>query len=457
MARITYNNGYYEGDLNANGEEHGQGTFVWDNGDKYVGRFAYRKFSGQGTYYYASGAKYVGQWSNDLKNGKGTMYFKNGNVYEGNWVDDKENGFGRETYQWGYYEGQWKDGTWYGKGKEYHNKNGTTYEGIWNGTDNAIDVIKTLNGRSTHGKIINKDFTPDTNNGYGKDVYDNGYYEGYFKNGRRHGKGIYRWDSGSVYDGEWENDLKNGYGKMTVSWGTYEGFWKDDIRLGKGVEKNNKGEVFEGIWNDSDYACDVSYTYNGVTKYGKIQDGKFVEDNQNKTSELVLEPKNGNINNNFKKEKYDNGFYEGEFANGKRDGYGIYCWNSGSKYEGNWVNDVRKGYGKFFWTDGSYYEGDWDNDKMNGYGVYYSANGSVYRGEWLNDNKLNGKQIYSWGTYEGAWKNKTWCGYGKETINNGPTYEGVWKDSKNATNVTCTKNGVVTTGKIVDGVFQANK
>jgi hypothetical protein len=162
MARITYNNGYYDGEVNYNGDEHGYGTFVWDNGDKYVGYFSYRKFSGQGTYYYASGAKYVGQWANDLKNGKGTMYFKNGNVYEGNWVNDKENGFGKETYQWGYYEGQWKDGTWYGKGKEYHNKNGTTYEGIWNGTDNGTNITKTLNGRTAKGQIINKDFVADT-------------------------------------------------------------------------------------------------------------------------------------------------------------------------------------------------------------------------------------------------------------------------------------------------------
>ena len=447
MPRITYNNGYYDGEVNYNGDEHGYGTFVWDNGDKYVGYFAYRKFSGQGTYYYASGAKYVGQWANDLKNGKGTMYFKNGNVYEGNWVNDKENGFGKETYAWGYYEGQWKDGTWYGKGKEYHNKNGTTYEGIWNGTDNATNITKTLNGRTAKGQIINKDFVADTKNGYGRDVYDNGYYDGYFKDKLRHGKGIYHWDSGSVYDGEWEKDLKSGYGKMTVSWGSYEGFWKNDIRFGKGTEKTNKGEVFEGIWNDIDTANDVIYTYNGVTKYGKIQNGKFVENN---SSSNTAAP----VNTNFKTEKYDNGTYEGNIEGGKRHGYGIYRWNSGSRFEGNWVNDVRKGFGKFFWTDGSRYEGDWANDKMNGYGIYYAANGSKYEGQWKDDNKYYGKQIYSWGSYEGYWANKTWCGHGIEIVNGGSTFEADWTDAKNAVNVIQTKsNGQKLYGKIVDGTF----
>ena len=169
MARITYNNGYYEGAVNYNGEEHGQGTFVWDNGDKYVGSFAYRKFSGKGTYYYASGAKYIGEWQNDLKNGHGTMYFKNGNIYEGEWKNDKENGYGKETYSWGYYEGQWKDGNWYGRGKEVHS-NGLIYEGIWNGFDSATNVTKSINGRSTKGTIVNKSFVLDTRNGYGKDV-----------------------------------------------------------------------------------------------------------------------------------------------------------------------------------------------------------------------------------------------------------------------------------------------
>jgi hypothetical protein len=34
--------------------------------------------------------------------------------------------------------------------------------------------------------------------------------------------------------------------------------------------------------------------------------------------------------------KYDNGIYEGELLDGKKHGYGIYKWESGSKYEGQW-------------------------------------------------------------------------------------------------------------------------
>ena len=36
------------------------GTYVWDNGDKYVGEFKDNNKHGQGTYTYANGDKYVG-------------------------------------------------------------------------------------------------------------------------------------------------------------------------------------------------------------------------------------------------------------------------------------------------------------------------------------------------------------------------------------------------------------
>ena len=44
-------------------------------------------------------------------------------------------------------------------------------------------------------------------------------YEGYFKDGLRHGHGMYQQgrhtsSSASIYMGEWKDDLKQGYGVM---------------------------------------------------------------------------------------------------------------------------------------------------------------------------------------------------------------------------------------------------
>lgn len=51
-------------------------------------------------------------------------------------------------------------------------------------------------------------------------------------NGKRHGKGIYRWNNGETYNGDWKNDRMNGYGVFTkVDGSVYEGEFKDDVAV----------------------------------------------------------------------------------------------------------------------------------------------------------------------------------------------------------------------------------
>jgi hypothetical protein len=51
---------------------HGQGTYTWADGNKYVGKWWYDKRNGQGTCTYADGNKYVGEWKEGERNGQGT-------------------------------------------------------------------------------------------------------------------------------------------------------------------------------------------------------------------------------------------------------------------------------------------------------------------------------------------------------------------------------------------------
>jgi hypothetical protein len=37
-------------------------------------------------------------------------------------------------------------------------------------------------------------------------------YTGQFKNGKRHGYGHSKWESGSIYCGQWKENIKEGYG-----------------------------------------------------------------------------------------------------------------------------------------------------------------------------------------------------------------------------------------------------
>ena len=50
----SYNRKYYDGDW-YEGKRHGQGTLVWNDGDKYVGGYKNDEWHGQGTYYYSDG------------------------------------------------------------------------------------------------------------------------------------------------------------------------------------------------------------------------------------------------------------------------------------------------------------------------------------------------------------------------------------------------------------------
>ena len=104
-------NGVYEGQY-LNGKFHGQGTYTWADGNKYVGefkdgiqdglgistfvsgkfaggkyvgQFKNQKQHGQGTYTWANGDKYVGEWKDGVQHGQGTFIFANGTVDKGIW------------------------------------------------------------------------------------------------------------------------------------------------------------------------------------------------------------------------------------------------------------------------------------------------------------------------------------------------------------------------------------
>ncbi|SMN01183.1 putative phosphatidylinositol-4-phosphate 5-kinase [uncultured Candidatus Thioglobus sp.] len=136
-------------------------------------------------------------------------------------------------------------------------------------------------------------------NGYGSIDYDNGTFEGNWKNGKRHGQGVYAWASGDRYEGNWKNDKKHGQGVFTWASGSrYEGNWKNDKQHGQGVYAWASGDRYEGNWK-----------------------------------------------------------------NDKQHGQGVYAWASGDRYEGNHKNSKQHGQGTYYYSDGDTKSGNWVNDK----------------------------------------------------------------------------------------------
>jgi hypothetical protein len=73
--------------------------------------------------------------------------------------------------------------------------------------------------------------------------------------------------------------------------------------------------------------------------------------------------------------------YQGDFVEGKFHGMGKYYFaESGKIYVGEFFENNMHGKGKLSWADTSYYEGDFNNGKMEGYGVRVYENGDMCTG-----------------------------------------------------------------------------
>jgi hypothetical protein len=127
-------NSVYEGYI-LNGEPSGEGTIIFDNGDKYTGNWVNGDRTGQGTFYWANGDNYTGNFVNDKRDGKGTYKWASGGGYTGDWVDGERTGQGTEYLADGcYYTGSFVNGGWTGYGTLTLNT-GETLTGNWKNGD----------------------------------------------------------------------------------------------------------------------------------------------------------------------------------------------------------------------------------------------------------------------------------------------------------------------------------
>lgn len=84
--------------------------------------------------------------------------------------------------------------------------------------------------------------------GWHRVEFENGIYEGYVKDNKRHGEGLYVWSDGSRYQGQWHEDLKHGTGKFVWPTGDiYEGEYSRDKRHGPGIKTYASGDRYEVV------------------------------------------------------------------------------------------------------------------------------------------------------------------------------------------------------------------
>ncbi|KAL3845545.1 hypothetical protein ACJIZ3_002948 [Penstemon smallii] len=146
-----------------------------------------------------------------------------------------------------------------------------------------------------------------------------------------------------------------------------------------------------------------------------------------------------------------NGRYEGDWIDGRYDGYGIESWARGSRYRGQYRQGLRHGYGVYKFYTGDTYSGEWCNGQSHGFGAqtcadgscfvgefkcgvkhglgcYHFRNGDRYAGEYFGD-KIHGFGVYHFANghcYEGSWHEGRKQGYGMYTFRSGETRCGEW-------------------------------
>ncbi|VDM32884.1 unnamed protein product [Hydatigera taeniaeformis] len=104
--------------------------------------------------------------------------------------------------------------------------------------------------------------------------------------------------------------------------------------------------------------------------------------------------------------------YTGEWKDNKKHGtfpsygYGENWYSCNEFYEGEWYENKRSGWGRYYYKDGAMYEGEWLHDKRWGNGMLRLPNENRYEGGWIDDMK-NGKGKYIFHTtnqvMEGIW------------------------------------------------------
>jgi hypothetical protein len=114
----------YSGDDN-------HGTYFFEDGTIYEGKWLNGSFSGYGICYYPTGDYYGGEWKEGLRHGYGNYYYNNGEFFAGDWNNGNKQQGGYFYSNGDRYLGSWHNGKRVCYGAYSYFKDGCTYEGDW--------------------------------------------------------------------------------------------------------------------------------------------------------------------------------------------------------------------------------------------------------------------------------------------------------------------------------------
>ena len=276
------------------------------------------------------GSSYEGLWRYGQRHGQGKQIYADGSIYQGEWKADKKHGKGEQNYENGdHYDGDWQDGLRHGKGKFLWSK-GSSYDGDW-------------------------------------------------KHGRKHGKGKYQYANGDIFIGDYKDNEITGNGVLTCTNGSqFLGEWRHDKLQGKGKSTYADGGSYEGEWKGGKFDGKGRRVYGN----GEIYEGQFVADKRHGQGfhSFPVAPSAG-VNGVVPTSTVANAVANIDAA----------AQGGASYYQGDFKDDLRHGFGRRRYADGDIYEGEWKNGKMCGKGKINFGDGlSEFVGRF-KDNRIASK------------------------------------------------------------------
>lgn len=139
----------------------------------------------------------------------------------------------------------------------------------------------------------------------------------------------------------------------------------------------------------------------------------------------------GNCVDGWGKQEYDNGYYYGFWANGLKNGFGIYFWDKGDTYSGDWKNDLISGFGSYNHVNGDGYDGSFKNGLKHGLGRYYDkAEDQVFYDEYKNGVVVKTLTVSSNSVTTGCIDGNCDNGFGHYIFKSGDYFDGEFANGK---------------------------
>lgn len=228
--------------------------------------------NGQGKAHLPDGSIYEGEFKDGLFYGEGALEWDNGTIYKGGFEKGLMHGKGKIKSKDRYiYVGEFQNGYMQGEG-HFKSSNGQVYTGgFFAGDFSGRGKYTTYNGDTYEGE-----FELGRPNGEVTVVFKDGAkYTGGMKDWLYHGQGTYTIDN-IAYSGQFIKGKLHGRGEIKRESGTYQGDIKNWLEEGTGKWHDNKGNEYEGEYQQGSYHGNGRFKFkNGDTYEGAFEHGLY--------------------------------------------------------------------------------------------------------------------------------------------------------------------------------------